>query len=131
MPEAVPSRPTNLDRRSFLRRAALVAGGVVAADQLEILDRLGWVRSLFPGWRATTSGRALLTLAEQPFVTSLAHWDALLRESYLHTDIVAAINTATPFKAKLGMGRTPKRLTEKPREYLWSMNEPSGGLIRV
>lgn len=29
-----------IDRRSFLRSAALIATGVVAADQLEILERL-------------------------------------------------------------------------------------------
>lgn len=41
-----------MNRRDFLRRAALVAAGAVAADQLELLDRLGWVRRLFSGWRA-------------------------------------------------------------------------------
>lgn len=29
-----------MNRREFLRRAALVAAGVVAADQLELLERL-------------------------------------------------------------------------------------------
>ncbi len=38
-----------MDRRAFLRASALVAAGVIAADQLEILDRLA-PRSLFAGW---------------------------------------------------------------------------------
>lgn len=37
-----------MDRREWLKRAALIATGTVAADQLELLDRLGWVRRLFP-----------------------------------------------------------------------------------
>ncbi len=38
-----------LSRRQFLRYSALVTAGVIAADQLEILDRLA-PRSLFAGW---------------------------------------------------------------------------------
>src|SRR6185503_5767847 len=37
-----------LQRREFLRRMGLVAAGVVAADQLDLLDRLGWTRKFFP-----------------------------------------------------------------------------------
>jgi len=37
-----------MQRREWLRRAALLAMGTVAADQLEILDRLGWSRTMFP-----------------------------------------------------------------------------------
>lgn len=37
-----------MDRRAFLRNSALITSGVVAADQLELLDRLGWVRRFFP-----------------------------------------------------------------------------------
>lgn len=39
-----------MNRRDFLRRSALLAAGVVAADQMDLLDRLGWKRKLFPGW---------------------------------------------------------------------------------
>lgn len=39
-----------MNRRDFLRRAALLAAGTVAADQLELVERLGWTRRLFPGW---------------------------------------------------------------------------------
>lgn len=39
-----------MNRRDFLRRAALVAAGAVAADQLELVERLGWRRRFFPGW---------------------------------------------------------------------------------
>jgi hypothetical protein len=39
-----------MDRRSFLRAAGLVAAGVVAGDQLELLERLTHRRRFFPGW---------------------------------------------------------------------------------
>lgn len=39
-----------MDRRRFLRNATIAAVGVVAADQLELLERLGWTRRLFAGW---------------------------------------------------------------------------------
>lgn len=39
-----------MNRRQFLRNASLAAAGVVAADQLELIERLGWTRRLFPGW---------------------------------------------------------------------------------
>lgn len=42
-----------MDRRRFLRSAALVAAGVIAADQLEVADRLGWTRKLFAAWGNT------------------------------------------------------------------------------
>lgn len=38
-----------MNRRKFLRNSALIAAGIVAADQLEILDRLTWKRKFFPG----------------------------------------------------------------------------------
>ncbi len=38
-----------MDRRLFLRNSALIAAGAVALDQLEILDRLNWKRTLHPG----------------------------------------------------------------------------------
>jgi hypothetical protein len=40
-----------MDRRRFFRNSAILAAGLVAADQLELLDRLGWERKLFSGWR--------------------------------------------------------------------------------
>jgi hypothetical protein len=39
-----------MNRRDFLQRAALVAAGTVAVDQLGLLDRLGWKRRFFGGW---------------------------------------------------------------------------------
>jgi hypothetical protein len=62
-----------------MQRAGLVAAGAVAADQLELLDRLGWVRSLFPGWGAPTSGRAILTLAESTYPA----WEAIGADAYV------------------------------------------------
>ena len=38
-----------MQRREFFRRSAIVAAGVVAADQLDLLGRLGWVRKFFAG----------------------------------------------------------------------------------
>lgn len=39
-----------MDRRRFLRNAALLAAGIVAADQLALLEHLEPRRLLFPGW---------------------------------------------------------------------------------
>ena len=36
-----------MDRREWLRNAALIASGIVAADQLEILEKLNWKRKFF------------------------------------------------------------------------------------
>lgn len=47
-----PPKPTenvNMDRRSFLRNSALLAAGTIAADQLDLIERLGWKRKFFPG----------------------------------------------------------------------------------
>ena len=38
-----------MNRREWLRGAALISAGVVAADQLDLLDRLGWTRRFFAG----------------------------------------------------------------------------------
>lgn len=38
-----------MERRQFLRRCALIAAGVVAADQLDVLEMLA-PRRLFAGW---------------------------------------------------------------------------------
>jgi len=37
-----------MNRRDFLRRASLIAAGIVAADQLELLEKLSWKRTMFP-----------------------------------------------------------------------------------
>lgn len=37
-----------MDRRQFFRNATLIAAGTVAADQLELLERLTWKRRCFP-----------------------------------------------------------------------------------
>lgn len=39
-----------MNRRDFLRRSALVAAGAIAADQLDLVERLGWKRRLFAGF---------------------------------------------------------------------------------
>lgn len=54
-----------MNRREWLKRASLVAAGTVAADQLELLDRLGWVRRLFP---SAAVKPAVFPLCPRPFV---------------------------------------------------------------
>jgi hypothetical protein len=39
---------SEMSRRAFLTRSAILAAGVVAVDQLELVDRLGWTRRFFP-----------------------------------------------------------------------------------
>jgi hypothetical protein len=39
-----------MNRRDFLKRLGLVTAGIVAADQLEVIERLGWKRRFFPGF---------------------------------------------------------------------------------
>lgn len=39
-----------MNRRTFLRRASLVAAGAIAVDQLDLVERIGWVRKTFPAW---------------------------------------------------------------------------------
>lgn len=80
-----------MNRRDFLRRSSLIAAGVVAADQLEILERVG--RRVFPGF-----GAGVRTLS--PGITS-AQWDAVLRENYGRPCIEAMLSVESPFKAKL------------------------------
>lgn len=41
-----------MDRRAFLRNAVIVAAGAIAADQLELVERLGWRRRFFSGFGA-------------------------------------------------------------------------------
>ena len=37
-----------MNRREWLKKAALIAASGIAADQLEILEHLSWTRTLFP-----------------------------------------------------------------------------------
>src|SRR5674476_854346 len=39
-----------MDRRNFLKNLGIVTAGIVAADQLVIIDKLGWKRRFFPGF---------------------------------------------------------------------------------
>lgn len=52
-----------MNRRDFLRRSALIAAGVVAADQLELLERLAH-RRVFAGWSPTLYERIDFPLCE-------------------------------------------------------------------
>jgi hypothetical protein len=57
-----------MDRRDFLRRAGLIAAGAVAADQLDLIERMGWRRKLFPGWSPPPSRTGLYR------ITSIESW---------------------------------------------------------
>lgn len=39
-----------MNRRDFLKRLGLATAGIVTADQLEIIERLGWKRRFFQGF---------------------------------------------------------------------------------
>lgn len=71
-----------MNRRDFLQRATIVASGAVAADQLELLDRLGWVRRFFtsvaiePEWKHLTDGHRNGAWMTQ------RQWNELLRDDY-------------------------------------------------
>jgi hypothetical protein len=112
-----------------LRRASGYKTGAVAADQLEILDRLGWVRSLFAGWGTRpVVFRPPTDEHTYSLITTNADWTALLRETY-SASFIDAINMRSPFLSTLK--QEPKRLTERPREYVWLQGESNGGLIRA
>lgn len=77
-----------LSRRAFLRASSLVAAGVIAHDQLDILDRLA-PRSLFA---SAEVGR--------PMQTFEVDMSRLLKEFYSKYSMHAAALT-TPFLAQL------------------------------
>lgn len=58
-----------MNRREWLRGAALIGAGVVAADQLELLDRLGWKRRFFAGaeFDTTNPREIVITLRQFKF----------------------------------------------------------------
>jgi len=66
-----------MDRRQFLRNVALIAAGAIAADQLELLERLAPRRLYFYGENVRGTGR------QQFYGVSTAEWDRLLREVYM------------------------------------------------
>lgn len=72
-----------MNRRDFLRRAAVVAAGAIAADQLELLERLSHAKIFTTGGYAPTEiiatpwvarvvdvdcKRGIITVESQPFV---------------------------------------------------------------
>lgn len=98
-----------MNRRDFLRRASLVASGAIAADQFELLDRLGWVPRLFGSIAIpdAPSGRALLVangdLSREG--TMLAYAEITNAELHrlevaLYRGVMAEVGARTPFKIK-------------------------------
>lgn len=112
-----------MDRRAFLRRAAIASSGIVAADQLELLDRLGWVRRFFNSILLPSSPH------RGPFTVTHAQWNELLQESYVsyvHAGIVQALKPATPFKSRIDHERkllAGSRYIEAPAPLVWSLEQ--------
>lgn len=83
-----------MNRRDFLRRSALIASGVVAADQLEILERLNHRKIFALGDIPDLSHYGK---AEWPATVPESCLDALLQEDYVRDGIRDAVNSTTPF----------------------------------
>lgn len=100
-----------MNRRDFLRRASMIAAGAVAADQLELLDRLGWVRRFFPGFGSGA------VVAPYAWNSTTLEWDKLLRDAYGESPMAALINLNTPFVKRL---RAPASLYQAivPGHYI-------------
>jgi len=82
-----------MNRRDFLRRSA----GAVAADQLEILEKLGgWARKFFSGWRATapTWNASLVVGHASPLsIESIMEARRIIREApYVYYDPISGIS---------------------------------------
>jgi len=74
-----------MNRRDFLRRVALVTAGVVAADQLELLERLVWTpRKLWTGYSSLSTTDEL---------------NRILREVYAD-NYIKLLEMETPFLSK-------------------------------
>lgn len=99
-----------MNRLDFLKRASAIVAGIAVGDRLELLDRIDWKRTLFPGFG---SGPIVTPYTGGSIVVTKAQWDALLQEDYVMDGIVAAINKATPFKDQLQ--RPVRSLYEAPR----------------
>jgi hypothetical protein len=73
-----------MDRRTFLRRSAIVATGAVAADEIELLEKLGdWTRRFFPSAAfvpdASPFGYSVMEMAAIYQRTSFAAYRAFAR----------------------------------------------------
>lgn len=75
-----------MNRRDFLRNAAIIAAGAIAADQLELLERLAPRRLYWPG----------ADFGPQTHFVTLDQWDALLRDTYSDPSLLTAIYGMSP-----------------------------------
>lgn len=88
-----------MDRREFLRRSAIVAAGAVAANQIEILERLTHERKFFPGFTPTGTHGYVELLDMCGKVMGRAPWNGqsqhigIIKEAYgkrlLHREVRA------------------------------------------
>jgi len=81
-----------MNRRDFLRNAAIITAGAIAADQLELLERLAPRRLYWPGFDFGQSPR---------YVATLSDWDRLLRTVYTEYDIPDLFPVQTPLARRL------------------------------
>jgi hypothetical protein len=103
-----------VNRREFLRRAAVVAAGSVAVDQLELLDRLGWKRTLFAS--APLQPRTFQVGWQHTFEIVDAPKSVIVEQPY-------GIVTHTDMHGPVWRGRVPmiqsgaRRWTETPQPH--------------
>lgn len=89
-----------MNRRDFLRNAAIIAAGTIAADQLELLERLAPRRLLVPGFGYGQWENSRIYTNGRPFSLEM------LRQAELRI-------WETPLKPQLHvMGRNERKLWE-------------------
>lgn len=89
-----------MDRRAFLRGASLITAGIVAADQLALLEKLTWTRTMFPSAEIVAAPGLPITQSEL---------DALLKQAYSEVRLGLA-NSITPIIDAALIRRGPKSL---------------------
>ena len=85
-----------MNRREWLRGAALISAGVVAADQLDLVERLGWKRRFFAGADFTSpyDARRFSVFAGGDF--TVGDPVALVRGGHLVNNALGIVTTANP-----------------------------------
>jgi hypothetical protein len=93
-------RGRDMDRRQFLKNAALIAAGAIAGDQLSLLERLGWKRRFFPSaqlYRVTKYYETGFVISSEIVEDDLYGSRRHLSRSYLEAAVAKGILIPTPF----------------------------------
>ena len=90
-----------MDRRQFLQRSAILAAGAIAADQLELIERLGWRRTIFPAG----AGTRVFILGPYGAAASVAVHPLLHRTSF--TVPVSSILDLREYRRRYGLQGHP------------------------